>query len=62
MDRKWVYQDFLSRIFCLTLPKTFLVEPFSVSLFSAIEITYAFESFVTILRRSFFASQNLNIS
>ena len=62
MDKKEVYQEFLSRIICLTLPKTFIVEPFSVSLFSAIENIYGFEGFVTIFRQKIFASQNRNIS
>ena len=39
-----------------------MVEPFSVSLFSAIQKIHAFEGFVTIFRRIFFASQNWNIS
>ena len=51
MDKKGEYQEFLLRIFCPTLPKTFVVEPFSVSLISAIEKLYAFESCITIFRR-----------
>ena len=62
MDKKWEYQEFVSRIFCLTLPKTFIVEPFSVSLFSAIKKNSAFDGFVTIFRRKVVASQNQIIS
>ena len=62
MDKKWVYQEILSSIFCLTLPKTFIVEPFNVSLVSAIEKFFAFEGFVTLFRRNFSVSQNWNIS
>ena len=62
MDKKGDYQEFLSRIVCQTLPKTFIVEPFSVSLFSAIQKIHAFEGFVTIFRRTVFASQNQIIS
>ena len=32
-----VYEDYSSEIFCLTVPKTFLVESSSVSLLSGIE-------------------------
>ena len=35
------YQDFPSKIFCLTVPKSFVGEPFSVSIFSGIEKFYA---------------------
>ena len=44
---------FLSKIFCLTVPKNFVVEPFSVSLISAIEKFYASEGYVTIFCRKF---------
>ena len=37
------YEDFLSKIFCLTVPKKFVEEPFSVSLISGIEKFYASE-------------------
>ncbi len=38
MDKKaGEYQDFLSKIFCLTVPNIFVGEPFSVSLISGIE-------------------------
>ena len=37
MDKKGEYQDFPSKIFCLTVPKIFVGEPFSVSLISGIE-------------------------
>ena len=33
MDKRWVeYHDFLSEMFCLTVPKKIVPEPFSVSL------------------------------
>ena len=37
LDKRGEYQDFLSRIFCLTVPKIFVGEPLSVSLISGIE-------------------------
>ena len=43
--------------FCLTVPKNFVGEPFSVSLISGIEKFYASEGYVTIFRRKFFVSQ-----
>ena len=48
--------------FCLTGPKSFVVEPFSPSLISGIEKFYASEGYVTIFRRKFFVSQCRNIS
>ena len=56
------YQYFHSKIFRLTVPKKFIGEPFSVSLFSGIEKFYASEGYVTIFRRKFFVSQFPNIS
>ena len=47
---------------CLTVPKKFVGEPFSVSLISGIERFYASESYVTILCRNFFVSQCRKIS
>ena len=43
MDKKGEgeYQDFPSKIFCLTVPKNFIGEPFNVSLTSGIEKFYA---------------------
>ena len=49
-------------MFCLTVPKNFVGEPFSVSLISGIEKFYASEGYVTIFRRKFFVSQYRNIS
>ena len=40
--------DFLSKFFCLTVPKNFVGEPFSVSLISGIEKFYASEGYATI--------------
>ena len=42
------YQDIPSKIFCLTVPKKFVGESFSVSLISGIEKFYASEGYVTI--------------
>ena len=42
------YLDFPSKIFCLTLPKILVREPFSVSLISGIEKRFASEGYVTI--------------
>ena len=41
-------QDFPSKISCLTVPKKFLGQPFSVSLISGMETFYASEGYVTI--------------
>ena len=51
------YQGFPSKVFCLTVPKNFVGEPFSVSLISGVEKIRASEGYVTIFRRSFFVSQ-----
>ena len=40
MDKKGEYQDFPSKVFCLTLLTNFVGEPFSVKLFSGIEKVY----------------------
>ena len=48
------YHDFLSKIFCLTVPKNFVGETFSVSLISGIERFCASESYATIFCRNFF--------
>ena len=42
------YHDFLSKIFCLTVPKIFVGEPFSVSLTSGIEKFFAYQGNITI--------------
>ena len=47
------YHDFPSKIFCLTVPKIFVGELFSVSLISGIEKFYASEGYVTIFSRIF---------
>ena len=46
-------QDFLWKIFYLTVPKKFVGEPFRVSLISGIEKFYTQESYVTIFVESF---------
>ena len=47
------YHNFLSKFLCLTVPKNIVGEPFSVSLFSGIQKSYASEGYVTIFRRNF---------
>ena len=42
-----------AKLFCLTLPKKIVQEPFSVSLISGIEKFYALEGYVTIFYRIF---------
>ena len=44
---------FPSKKFCLTVPKNFVGEPFSVSIISGIEKFYASEGYVTIFCRNF---------
>ena len=55
MDKKGggEYHNFPSKYFCLTVPKNFVGEPFSVSLISGIEKFYASEGYVTIFSRNF---------
>ena len=40
IDKKGEYQEFLSKVFCLTMLTNFVVEPFSVKLISGIKIVY----------------------
>ena len=51
------YHDFLSKLFCLTVPKKFVGEPFRASLISGIEKFYAWQGYVRIFCRFFFVSQ-----
>ena len=53
-DEVWLrergeYQDFLSKFFCLTVPKKLVRESFSVSLFSDMEKIFASEGYITII-------------
>ena len=48
------YHDFPSKNVCLTVPKNFVGDTFSVSLISGIERFYASEIYLTILCRNFF--------
>ena len=61
IEKLWLkegkYQDFPSKIFCLTVQKIFIGEPFSVSLFSGIEKFYAHELNIKIFHRKFVVSQ-----
>ena len=61
-DKKGEYQDFLSKSFCVTLPKKFVSEPLSVSLISGIEKFYASEGNFIIFYRKIFVSQSRKIS
>ena len=58
------YHNFPSKIFCLTVPKDFVEEPFSVSLISGIENFHASEGYATIFDflSNFFVSQCPKIS
>ena len=51
------YQELPSKNFCLTVPKNFVKESFSVSLISGIEKIYAQEGNITIFYRKFVVSQ-----
>ena len=62
MDKKGEYQEFPSKIFCLTVPKNFVAESFSVSLTSGIQKIYATEGYLTIFCRKCFVSQCRKIS
>ena len=55
-------QDFPSKLFCLTVPRSFIGEPLSVSLFSGTEKLFASEGYVTIFLRIFFVLQYRKIS
>ena len=59
------YQAFPSKNFCLTVPKIFVGEPFSISLISGTEkvwITEGGGESIKIFRRKFFVSQCRKIS
>ena len=51
------YQELPSKNFCLTVPKNFVRESFSVSLISRIEKSCAQEGNITIFYRKFVVSQ-----
>ena len=53
MDKRGGYQGFPSKVFRLMVPKNFVGEPFSVSLFSGVEKVCASEGYFTIFRRIF---------
>ena len=67
MDKGWgEYQDFPSKIFCLTVPKNFVVETFCAVFqkISGNEKVYGYEGrgSIKIFRRNFFVSQCRKIS
>ena len=57
LEKRGQYQEFSSKIFCLTLPGNFVGEPFSVSLFLGNDKFYASEGYVTVFCRKYFATQ-----
>ena len=61
--REWEYQDFASKIFCVTVLKTFVGEPFSVSLIAGTEKVWIRRGgSIKTFRRKFFVSQGRKIS
>ena len=54
MDKKGGVTKFSAEIFCLTVPKTYVVEPFSVSLVSDNEKFCSSVGYVTVFRRKTF--------
>ena len=57
LDKRGEYHDFLSKIFCLTVPKTSVWESFTVALISGIEKVWIRGGSITIFCRKFFVSQ-----
>ena len=57
LDKRVEYHDFLSKIFCLTVPKTSVWESFTVALISGIEKVWIRGGSITIFCRKFFVSQ-----
>ena len=53
MDNKGGVSQISVGNFCLTVPKKFVGEPFTLSLASGTKIIYASEGYVTIIRRKF---------
>ena len=58
MDKEGEYQYFPSKVFCVTVPKSLVDKPYSVSLIPGVEKFYASYGYVKIFRRTFFVSQN----
>ena len=59
---RWKYQNFLSKSFCLSVPKNFVGEPFSVSLISGIGKILCFRGLCHYFPSKFFVSQCQKIS
>ena len=56
-------QDFPSKVFCLTVPKTFVGESFTVAIFSGIEkVWLRVGGKIKIFDRNFFVSQRRKFS
>ena len=62
LKKKWEYQEFPSKIFCLTLPGNFVREPISVSFFLGNDIFYASEGYVKVFCGKNSVSQCRNTS
>ena len=62
LEKRGEYQDFPSKCCCLTVPKKFVGEPISNSLFLGIDKFFASEGYVTAYCRKLFVSQCRNFS
>ena len=62
MDKKAGDQDLISKIFCLTVSKNFVGDPFRVSLISGIANFYAYEGYDTVFRRFFLSHRTKNLA
>ena len=62
MDKKGGISKFSVEIFCLTVPKIYVVEPFNVSLVSDNEKFCSSVGYVTVFRRKTFVLQFRNLS
>ena len=56
------YQDFPSKIICLTVPKIFVGEPFNVSLILGTEKVWIRQGGIKFFRRKIFVSQSRKLS
>ena len=62
IEKVWIrvgeYQDFLSKIYCLTVPKVSIGESFTVALISGIEKVWIKRKVcIMVFRRKFYVSQ-----
>ena len=56
------YHDFPSKVFCPTVPKNFVEEPFSVPLFLGIDNFYDSEGYITVFCQKLFVPQCQKVS